>query len=231
MKKPSQVAQIAVIIPAFNEGPVINEVVREVVKHGYQCIIVVDDGSSDETGTNASTAGAIVLRHKLNRGKGAAVKTGVEVALQMGADIVVTMDGDGQHNPADIERLIAPLQNSKYEVVFGTRWPNRKKMPSSKKLFTIAANTFSWAISHHWVSDSQCGFRAYTHHASRSLTNTADFYDYETQVVRDVRLKNLSSTEVPISATYSAYSQQKQHKQTIRNGILTMYKLFHRIVF
>ncbi|HLD09746.1 MAG TPA: glycosyltransferase family 2 protein, partial [Methylophilaceae bacterium] len=94
------------MIPAYNEAGKISAVVREVRESGYQNIVVVDDGSQDNTKQVAQLAGAICLRHRLNRGKGAATKTGIEAAKLQGADTVVTMDGDGQHSAADIKQLI-----------------------------------------------------------------------------------------------------------------------------
>src|SRR4030042_5166562 len=104
-------AKIFIVIPAFNEEPVIRDVITKVKKEGYSNIIVVDDGSPDSTSAQAKKAEAIVLRHILNRGKGAAIKTGMEAAKIMGADIVVTFDGDGQHDPKDIKKVIHLLEN------------------------------------------------------------------------------------------------------------------------
>ncbi len=98
---------VAIVIPAYNESEVIADVIREIQNTGEYQIIVVDDGSKDATFEKAASyPGVIALRHKINRGKGAATKTGIVAANRLGADIVVTMDGDGQHDPTDIEALI-----------------------------------------------------------------------------------------------------------------------------
>ena len=108
-----------VVVPAYHEASVIASVIEEIRRAGYQNIIVVDDGSADQTCTVAQSCGVIALRHRLNRGKGAATKTGIEAAKLLGAEIIVTMDGDGQHDPTDIEKLVNPIRNRKAEVVLG----------------------------------------------------------------------------------------------------------------
>ena len=104
--------KIFIVIPCFNEDKVICSVIKEVQAAGYQNIIVIDDGSVDETYCQAQKISSVVsLRHFLNRVKGAAVKTGIEAAKILGAEIVVTIDGDGQHNPADIQKMLKLIEN------------------------------------------------------------------------------------------------------------------------
>ncbi|MFN4212976.1 MAG: glycosyltransferase family 2 protein, partial [Microgenomates group bacterium] len=117
------------LLPAYNEGEVIGQVIAAVKKEGFEKIIVVDDGSTDDTCQKAKNAGAIVLRHIINRGKGAAVKSGIEYAKLKKASIVVTIDSDGQHNPKDIKKLVEKIREG-YDVVLGSRFLNKKnKIP------------------------------------------------------------------------------------------------------
>src|SRR3989344_8746244 len=111
-----------IVIPAYNEEKVIQDVIREIQAAGYRNIVVVDDGSADQTYEKArAMQSVVVLKHLINRGKGAATKTGIEAAKMLGAGIIVTMDGDGQHNPEDIARLIKPIKDNHCDVVLGTR--------------------------------------------------------------------------------------------------------------
>ena len=114
--------KIFIAIPAFNEADVIQDVIQEIQSAGYKNIIIIDDGSRDNTFEKANEiAGVTTLRHKINRGKGAATKTGIEAAKLLGADIIVTMDGDGQHDPQNIKNLIEPILKNDCDVVLGTR--------------------------------------------------------------------------------------------------------------
>jgi Glycosyltransferases involved in cell wall biogenesis len=151
-------AKIFIVIPAYNEEKVIGKVVIDIKKEGYKNIIVVDDGSADKTAEVSKKSGAIVLRHILNRGKGAAAKTGLEYAKSQNADIVVTVDGDGQHNPKDIKKMVGKI-NDGYEVVLGSRFLNRKnKMPIFNRLANFFANVLVFLVYEFWTTDSQSGF-------------------------------------------------------------------------
>ena len=130
-------ADIFVVIPVYNESQVLDQVLRDVLASGSYKVLVIDDGSSDNSFEIASAVdGVIALRHRINRGKGAAVKTGIMAANRLGADCVVTMDGDGQHNPEDIQSLVAPILKGSCDTVLGTRIKNRQEMP----LIKIIAN-------------------------------------------------------------------------------------------
>jgi glycosyltransferase involved in cell wall biosynthesis len=123
---------VFIVIPAYNEETVIGDVIAEIRQAGYGNILVVDDGSRDATYEKVKETGVLTLRHRLNRGKGAATKTGIEAAKLEGADIIVTMDGDGQHSPADIEQLVAPIRDGHCDVVLGTRLKDPRGMPKYK---------------------------------------------------------------------------------------------------
>ncbi len=121
--------RVFVVMPAFNEAPAIEAAIREVKACGYHRLVVVDDGSDDDTCERARAIdGVIALRHMLNRGKGAAVKTGIEAAKRLGADVVVTMDADGQHDPRGIAQMLALIEQG-LDVVLGSLLRNPKGMP------------------------------------------------------------------------------------------------------
>src|SRR5262245_22723022 len=113
--------RVVVVIPAFNEERTIVEVIRGLKQRGFAALVVVDDGSSDRTAELASYERVILLRHALNRGLGGALGTGISAALRLGAEVIVTFDADGQHDPSDIVRLIEPIEAGEAELVIGSR--------------------------------------------------------------------------------------------------------------
>ena len=217
--------QIAVVIPIHNEAEVIGEVLTETRSAGNYLSIVVDDGSGDDSFVQASVYGDLVLRHKINRGKGAAVKTGIMAANLLESDIVVTMDGDGQHNPEEIDTLIAPIKNDQADVVLGSRVLNRGEMPMIKKVANYFGNFFTWLFYGIWVSDSQSGFRAYSKYAALIIDTKADKYEYDSKVIREIKTNRLRFKEVPVQTRYTDYSKAKKQKQGFINGLITLFRM------
>lgn len=223
--------KIFIVIPAYDEATVIQDVIREIQKAGYQNIVIVDDGSQDDTFSKIQgIPGVVALRHKINRGKGAATKTGIEAAKMLGAEIIVTLDGDGQHDPQDIQKLIQPLTEKKCEVVLGTRLKNPEGMPFYKKIHNYIANAITWYLFGLWVTDSQSGFRAYSQKASEMIDTRYDRYEYDSEVIREIYLHKLKFQEVPIKVRYTTYSQSKLEKQNLWNGLKTLYKMFWKLI-
>jgi len=224
------IPSIFIVIPAFNEESVIRDVIKEVRDAGYGNIIVVDDGSTDNTQSAARNSGAIALRHKINRGKGAATKTGIEAAKLLEADIIVTMDGDGQHAPKDIKKLVEPILKKHCDVVLGNRLANPKGMPWCKIAANHIGNFFTWWLFGLWVTDSQSGFRAYSRQAAEIINTRADRYDYDSEVIREIYIYKLKFIEVPITVRYTEYSMGKYQRQGFINGIITLYKMIWKLI-
>ncbi|MFZ1655199.1 MAG: glycosyltransferase family 2 protein [Candidatus Moraniibacteriota bacterium] len=222
---------VCIVLPAWNESQMLSDVLHEIQSAGHRQIIVVDDGSRDATFSVAqATPGVIALRHRLNRGKGAATKTGIEAAKLLGADIIVTMDSDGQHNPADISRLVEPIQKQHCDVVLGTRLKDFRGMPWHKILANWVGNAITWYFYGLWVSDSQSGFRAYSRHASELINTKTDRYEYDSEVIREIYQYKLKYQEVPIEVRYTDYSMGKLHKQGFVNGLKTFYKIVWNLI-
>src|SRR3989338_2133740 len=151
------------VIPAYNESRTLSEVVENCKKLVGE-VIVVDDGSIDDTAYHAKRNGVTVLSHLVNRGYGAALKTGIIAALQRGADIVVTIDADGQHEPQEIQKIIEPLRNGKADIAIGNRFApasKREGMSLFRRILINAGNVLTWILYGVWLSDTQSGFRAY----------------------------------------------------------------------
>lgn len=221
---------VFVVIPAYNEARVIHEVVQKIIHSGYKNIIVVDDGSADDTYFRALDSGALAYRHRINRGKGAAVKTGLIAAQSRGAKMVVTMDGDGQHDPADIDAVILPIINKEADVVLGTRLFDLKNISFYKIVANKVANGFTRALTGLWVADSQSGFRAFDSKALDLMAQVGDKYEYDSEIIRQIAQNRLKYQEVPIRVYYTEYAKTKAHKQGIINGARTIYRLIWNII-
>lgn len=222
--------KVFVVIPAFNEASVIGEVISEVILNGYKNIIVIDDGSADTTAIEARQYPVIVLRHRINRGKGAAVMTGLIAAERLGADVIVTIDGDGQHDPEDIASLVDPILSGHYDVVLGTRPMKKHEMPAIKVIANKIGNYITWLFYGIRVSDSQSGFRAYSRFAAHVIDTKADKYEYDSKVIREIKINRLKFIEKPIKVRYTEYSKNKAHKQGFFNGLVTLMRMLWGMV-
>ncbi len=219
------IPDIYIVVPVYNEASVIADVINDLKRCGYYHIIVVDDGSCDDSYMISRGRKVIALRHRINRGKGAAVKTGFVAANTLGAEIIVTIDGDGQHNPEDIIKLIQPIIEKKADVVLGTRLKDTTGMPVIKVLANKIGNVITWGLYGIRVSDSQSGFRAYSQLAANLIDTKADKYEYDSQVLREIKDNKLRFMEVPIEVKYTEYSMGKKQKQGFVNGIKTFIRM------
>lgn len=201
---------LVVIIPAFNEEATIADVVRRVprsVEHTDRTqVIVVDDGSSDGTVRAARDAGARVVSHRTNRGVGAAFVTGVEAALSAGADVIVSMDGDGQFDPADIPRLLEPILEGDAEFVTCTRFsdPTRvPQMPWIKKWGNrVMTRLINRLVRGAHFTDVSCGFRAYLREPLERLVLMSDFtYTHETLLNFASQRVRMAEVHLPVRGT------------------------------
>ncbi|MBW2988357.1 glycosyltransferase family 2 protein [Candidatus Woesearchaeota archaeon] len=201
---------IFVVIPAFNEERKIERVLQGLKEHGYSNIIVVDDGSSDNTSKIAKKAGAVVLRHVINRGQGAALKTGIDYALEEGADIIVTFDADGQHNPADLAALIKPVKSGEADIALGSRFiKSDSNTPFVRKLFLKGGAILFRVLYGIKLTDSHNGLRAMNRKAASSIEITCDDMAHASEIVEEVAKHKLRYKEVPVTITYTDYSLSK----------------------
>ncbi|MDH7508762.1 MAG: glycosyltransferase family 2 protein [Methanomassiliicoccales archaeon] len=208
------------VIPAFNERAMISQVIEQ-TKNFVDQIIVIDDGSSDDTATIARSAGAVVISHPRNMGVGAAFATGVEKALSLGADIVVTLDADGQFQPSDIPRLIQPIIEGKADFVTGSRFMNNEPVSGMNGVKRIGNRFFTRLTS--WLTgmkftDTQCGFRAYSKEALLRITTFGRF-TYTQEVFLDLVNKNMRVVEVPIRVLPRQCGKSKVVKNPFSYGL------------
>lgn len=215
---------IFIIIPVYNESLVIRDVILELKAYGYKKILVVDDGSMDDSSKLAKKAGAFVVRHRINRGKGAAIKTGIEAAKRRNASMIVTFDGDGQHDPKDIKKMIHYIEKG-YDVVLGSRFIKKLNIPFIKRIGNYGANIITYILYGIWVTDSQSGLRAYSRVAFTNIDATSDRYEFDTVVLREIHQHALRYIEMPMHVRYTDYSQKKEYRQNFISAILTAMRL------
>jgi len=192
---------IIAVLPAYNEEDNIAKVLLKVEKYVNKAI-VVDDGSTDLTAEIAERMGAIVYRHKNHLGKGEALKTGFELAKKFNADIVVTLDSDGQHDPEEIPKVIEPLIKGEADIVIGSRTLSNSKIPTTRKIGNKALNWMTNIASGLKITDTQSGFRAFTKEAIEKIEIKDHGMGVESQMLIDAASKNLRIKEVPITVKY-----------------------------
>ncbi len=195
-------SKILAAIPCYNEEQFIGSVILKARKH-VDRVIVVDDGSSDATSEVAEAAGALVERHEVNQGKGAAVNTALSLARELEADALVLLDGDGQHDPAEIPLLLQPVLDAEADVVTGSRFLNSEgRIPRyriiGQRILTLTTNLGSGVR----LTDSQSGFRAFSRRAIELLSFTHRGLSMESEMQFLIKENNLRVIEVPITAKY-----------------------------
>ena len=206
---------VTALIPCFQESEQIADIVRR-TRCQLEHVLVIDDGSTDETAARARLAGAEVIVHEMNQGKGAAIKTGFRVLLERGVEYGLILDGDGQHLPEEIERFLAAAEKEKASIYLGNRMADTDSMPLARRLTN---QVMSWQISRicrQPVPDSQCGFRMIHRSIIPSLFCESNSYDYETEMLLIASQAGHRVVSVPISTVYAG---EKSKIQPIRDGI------------
>ncbi len=200
--------RIFVVIPAFNEEETIGKVVEKVRSY-YENVIVVNDGSSDRTAAIAEQAGAKVYNHILNRGQGAALKTGMKAALLDNADIIVHFDADGQHSAEEIGRLIEPVAGGEADIAIGSRFMGGSDVPFARELLLKGAVLFTRLTTGLKLTDAHNGFRAVSRQAAERMVLRQDKMAHASEILGEIARLGLSYKEVPVTITYSEYSLGK----------------------
>ncbi len=222
---------LAVVMPACNEAAVIGQVLALIPANieGMSVFsIVVDDGSADATGEIARRHGAVVIRHIVNLGAGAATITGLKAARALEADVIVTMDSDGQHNPAEIEPLVRCLNEGHFDVVIGSRILEPAGMPLTRIAANLLLNALTYLVYGKIVSDSQSGFKVFTSSAVERLELESAGYEICSEIVGEIYRKNLCYKSVPVKPVYTDYSRAKG--QHFLNGVNLILGLLMRLM-
>ena len=205
--------KIFVVIPAYNEARTISQVISQVKSQGLE-VVVIDDGSADQTGSLARQAGAKVLTHLINLGQGAALQTGILFALNQEADIIVTFDADGQLRPEEISRLTEPLLLGRLDVVLGSRFlgPGRQSVPFFRQWVLKLAVAVTRAYTGLKITDTHNGFRALARPAAEVIAITQNGMAHASEIIEQIKKHRLKFMEVPVTVHYTAHSLAKGQK-------------------
>lgn len=193
--------KIIAAIPAYNEEKYIGTVVLKTRQYVGQ-VIVVDDGSTDQTGNVACLAGAVVVQHQRNEGKGASIQTILAEVKKRNPDVLVLLDADSQHNPDEIPSLIEAVSDG-YDLVIGSRIQQSSNIPRYRRLGQRVLSYFTGILSREQVADSECGLRAFSSKAIDELKLTQDGFAVEAEMIAAAVERNLKIKEVPVSAIYT----------------------------
>ena len=201
---------VCVVIPMYNEGTVVGGVIAN-VRRQFPHVVCVDDGSRDESADVATDAGAVVVQHAINLGQGAALQTGIEMALSNPAtEYIVTFDADGQHRVADAVRLVQVAREEKADVVLGSRFLDEgHDVPWSRRLVLRAAVAFTRITTGLKVTDTHNGLRVLNRAAAAKIRITHAGMAHASEILHEVARHELSYEEIPVQIDYTEYSRAK----------------------
>jgi glycosyltransferase involved in cell wall biosynthesis len=230
VKQTSLAPSIVAGIPAYNEEKTIAEVVLKAGCHVGE-VLVCDDGSKDMTQIIARKNGAHVLEHKKNMGYGATMQTLFIKARELGADVLVVFDGDGQHDPDEIPELIKPVLEGRADIVIGSRFMQgaRINVPLYRRMGILVITLLTKIFSGYPISDAQSGFRAFNHRALEELKMTEDGWGSSVEVFFRAHDVGLRIVEVPVNCDYKDYPKASKH-EPLRQGISIVASIFRHVI-
>ncbi len=220
------IKKTVVIIPAYNEDRYIYKLLKELKISGFQNIIVIDDGSVDDTSFWAKKGGAVVLKHELNRGMGAATQTGIDWGIKNNYEYFLTIDADGQQKIKDLKKILDTLKTHK--CVIGSRFLEKNNIPIIRYLANKVANILTGVIFGTWVTDSQSGLRGFHRDIAEKLHLHSDGFEFCSDFIREVYFLGFEVKEIPISVLYTKETMKKG--QNLAEGLKTLSKLCLRAI-
>jgi len=213
--------QCFVVVPAYNEAERIGRTLESLLAVASS-VVVVDDGSADNTAEVALRYPVWILRHPVNLGQGAAIQTGITFALRQGADDVATFDADGQHDPSDLIRMLQTLRESGADYALGSRFLGRAEgIPFTRKVMLKAAVWYTRIMSGIHVTDTHNGIRLMTRRGAERIHITMNRMEHASEILDQIARSGLRYIEVPVTIRYSQASLAKGQKSTaaIRMGL------------
>lgn len=205
------------LIPAYNEATRVGDVVGVARRHVDE-VVVVDDGSGDETVAAAEKAGAKVLRHLQNRGKGAAIATALDYFARSDAELAVLLDADGQHDPSEIGKFVDAAENERADIVVGTRMGDIRGMPWVRLWTNRCTSWITSKLAGQRIPDSQCGFRLLRRTVLKDVKPTTARFETETEMLIQAGRAGYKIVSVPIRTIYGSSHTSRIHpwRDTIR---------------
>jgi len=214
---------IVACIPAYNEEKTIARVILTAQKY-VDKIIVCDDGSRDMTAQIAESLGATVIHHPSNLGKGATLRSLFRTSLDAGAKVVVTLDGDGQHDPAEIPVVVRPVIEGTADISIGTRFHGKNEIPLHRKAGNMLLNFLTNMGTGEKLADTQSGFRAYSRQAIEGISVREDGMGVDSQIILDARKNKLRITESRVSVTYRGETSTHHPIRHLGDVVLSLVK-------
>ena len=221
---------IFIIIPCYNEAGIIRETIAAVFEKGYS-IVVVDDHSTDNTKELLKEIPLIYIRHRLNLGQGAALQTGINVALRKGAECLITFDADGQHDVNDIDGMIHKLKEDQLDIVLGSRFlPGAGgNISAGRKLLLKAGCYLNYLFTGIMLTDAHNGLRVMNRHAAERIRLKENRMAHATEILKEIKKNDLKFGEFPVHIHYSGYSKKKG--QSLLNSVRIFFDLVLNKIF
>ena len=223
---------VSIIIPTRNGERFIWQSLASVARQTYRNweVIVVEDGSQDATAQVAKNAGAIVIQHPFNLGQGAALQSGIDLAMLSGAEVIVTFDADGQHDATDISRLANALAEENADFVLGSRFLKQSSnIPPLRRLLLKAATVFTRATTGLRLTDAHNGLRALTRRGAGAIRLRQNRMAHASEFLAQIGASGLHYVERPVTIHYSAYSIAKGQKTS--DSVVILFDLFARALY
>jgi glycosyltransferase involved in cell wall biosynthesis len=217
--------RITVIVPVYNEASVIRKVVEELSTLNLDEIVIVDDGSSDNVRAALKDLPVTYIRHKINLGQGAALQTGLNYAKSGDTDIIITFDGDGQHDVKDIDNLMKPVVEGNADVVLGSRFLNKdlNRPGSRRKIVLQIARFVNFIYCGYFLTDAHNGLRAMSRKAIDKIEISENRMAHASEILAEIRKHGLRLEEAPVNILYNEYTRKKG--QSGINGIKIFFDL------
>jgi len=193
--------KICVLIPAYNEAKTIGRVLGKIKAFGFEAV-VIDDGSTDGTSRVAADAGAIVIRHDINKGKGASLREGIRYILPRPYEAIIAMDGDGQHNPDEIHNFLELSGKKDSSFIQGNRMCDPKSMPLVRVVTNRVMSSIISLMCKQHIPDTQCGYKYIRKDALKKLTLASSRYDIETEILLEASRAGVRIDSMPIKTIY-----------------------------
>ena len=215
-------------VPAYNEEGVIGNLIKKIIPL-VDSVVVCDDGSTDLTSKESQDAGAFVIQHKQNKGKGAALQSLFDFARHSNADVIVTIDGDGQFLPEEIPKLTEDIENGKSDIVIGYRFETEKDMPSYRKIGNKVLDELSKTASNLNLRDTQSGFRAYSKKAIEKIDFKNNGFVADSEILIDASTKDLTISEQHVTVLYNTGTRTST-QNPIRHGSSVLISLLEMVL-
>ena len=220
----SKMNEFWIVVPAFNEEKVVGSVISRLLDY-FTNIVVVDDCSTDKTNGVSRDNGAIVIRHSVNLGQGAALQTGIDYALRMNANFIVTFDADGQHQVEDALKLVNAILSSDggVDIVMGSRFLGIEPigMPKAKRILLKLAVLFTLLTTGVRMTDAHNGLRVISSSAARKIQISQNGMAHASEIIHQIRRHKLNFSEIPVQVVYTQYSLSKGQRLSNSLKIVT----------